>query len=75
MCRGISDGNSLGLGQNLSRLQICVLLAGSVVDSEVDYHQFVPVAAKAIEYMFEPKALNSIKSPKSSENMSDLTIE
>ncbi len=44
-------------GQNLSRLQICVLLAGSVVDSEVDYHQFVPVAAKAIEYMFEPKAL------------------
>ena len=46
-------------GANLSRLQICVLLAGSTQSGshEVDYHQFVPVAAKAIEYMFEPKAL------------------
>ena len=42
---------------NLSRLQICVLLAGNVIDGEVDYLQFAPVAVKAIQYMFEPKAL------------------
>jgi Ca2+-binding EF-hand superfamily protein len=45
-------------GENLSRLQICVLLvAGKNSYGDVDYIQFVPIAAKAIEYMFEPKAL------------------
>ena len=43
---------------NLSRLQICVLLvAGKNQVGDVDYVQFLPIAAKAIEYMFEPKAL------------------
>ena len=45
-------------GENLTRLQICVLLvAGKNGFGEIDYVQFVPIAAKAIEYMFEPKAL------------------
>ena len=43
---------------NLSRLQICVLkVAGKDINDDIDYVQFMPVAAKAIEYMFEPKAL------------------
>ena len=43
---------------NLSRLQICVLLvAGQDEEGNIDYHTFVPIASKAIEYMFEPKAL------------------
>jgi Ca2+-binding EF-hand superfamily protein len=43
---------------NLSRLQICVLMvAGKDTNGDVDYVQFLPVASKAIEYMFEPKAL------------------
>lgn len=43
---------------NLSRLQICVLMvAGKDANDDIDYVQFLPIAAKAIEYMFEPKAL------------------
>ena len=32
-------------------------MAGKNGFGEIDYVQFVPIAAKAIEYMFEPKAL------------------
>jgi len=61
---------------NLSRLQVCVLLAGNVMDGDVDYHQFIPIAVKAIEYMFEPKALRQRaelieKTDLSSENLMD----
>jgi len=61
---------------NLSRLQICVLLAGNVMDGDVDYYQFIPIAVKTIQYMFEPKALRQRaelieKTDLSSENLMD----
>jgi hypothetical protein len=42
----------------LSRLQTLVIMAESgASDGVVNYHSFLPVVSKTIEYMFEPKAL------------------
>ena len=42
----------------LNRLQVMVITSeAEVVDGLVDYHQFIPLASKTIELMFEPKAL------------------
>ena len=43
---------------SLNRLQVVVIASEAhVVDGYVDYRQFVPVAAKTIEIMYEPHAL------------------
>ena len=42
----------------LSRLQILVIMAESgATDGTCNYQSFLPIVAKTIEYMFEPKAL------------------
>ena len=43
---------------SLNRLQVMVIASEAVVeDGLVDYHSFVPIAARTIEIMFEPNAL------------------
>lgn len=43
---------------SLSRLQVLVIMSeASVLDGYINYYQFIPVVTKAIELMFEPKAL------------------
>lgn len=43
---------------SLTRLQVMVIMAEAiVVDGMINYYQFIPVVAKTIEYMFEPKSL------------------
>lgn len=43
---------------SLSRLQVIVLMSeATVLDGQINYFQFIPACAKAIELMFEPKAL------------------
>jgi Ca2+-binding EF-hand superfamily protein len=42
----------------LTRLQVLVIMAEAVVlDGMINYYQFIPLVAKTIEIMFEPKAL------------------
>ena len=43
---------------SLNRLQVVVIASeATVIDGYVDYRQFVPIAAKTIEIMYEPHAL------------------
>jgi len=43
---------------SLSRLQILVIMAESGVDAtNINYQHFLPIVAKSIEFMFEPRAL------------------
>lgn len=43
---------------SLSRLQVLVIMSeASVLDGHINYYQFIPIVTKAIELMFEPKAL------------------
>lgn len=43
---------------SLSRLQILVIMAESGVDAaKINYQHFLPIVAKSIEFMFEPRAL------------------
>lgn len=57
-CRSLINILSNSSRLSLSRLQVLVIMSeASVLDGMINYFQFVPVVAKAIEIMFEPKAL------------------
>jgi hypothetical protein len=50
----LSSSNRL----SLSRLQVLVLMSEAAIeDGNVNYFQFIPIVAKAIEIMFDPRAL------------------
>jgi Ca2+-binding EF-hand superfamily protein len=57
-CRSLISILSNSSRLSLSRLQVLVIMSeASVLDGMINYFQFVPIVAKAIEIMFEPKAL------------------
>jgi Ca2+-binding EF-hand superfamily protein len=57
-CRSLINILSNSPRLSLSRLQVLVIMSeASVLDGMINYFQFIPVVAKAIEIMFEPKAL------------------
>lgn len=57
-CRSLINILSNSSRLSLSRLQVLVIMSeASVLDGMINYFQFIPVVAKAIEIMFEPKAL------------------
>jgi Ca2+-binding EF-hand superfamily protein len=57
-CRSLINILSNSPRLSLSRLQVLVIMSeASVLDGMINYFQFVPVVAKAIEIMFEPRAL------------------
>lgn len=57
-CRPLINILSTSPRLTLSRLQVAVLMSeASVLEGMINYFQFIPVVAKAIEFMFEPKSL------------------
>lgn len=57
-CRSLIEILTNSPRLSLSRLQVLVIMSeASVLDGYINYYQFIPVVTKAIELMFEPKAL------------------
>eukprot|EP01038_Epipyxis_sp_PR26KG_P005066 gene5066-7070_t len=57
-CRSLINILTTSKRLSLSRLQVLVIMSEALVlDGMINYYQFIPVVAKAIELMFEPKAL------------------
>eukprot|EP00607_Mallomonas_marina_P005871 CAMPEP_0182439338 /NCGR_PEP_ID=MMETSP1167-20130531/86376_1 /TAXON_ID=2988 /ORGANISM="Mallomonas Sp, Strain CCMP3275" /LENGTH=735 /DNA_ID=CAMNT_0024633015 /DNA_START=2016 /DNA_END=4220 /DNA_ORIENTATION=- len=60
---------------SLTRLQVMVICSeATVVDGKVNYWKFIPTAAKAIEMMFDPKALRQRAELIEKEDMSTETL-